>query len=71
MEISPIVAVAVDEDENGEWSKTQAALSSAVITGAATCVESLHVYAILRASLSSSMISSQLKFVQIQNKVFV
>ena len=51
MEISPNVAVAVDEDENGEWSKTQAALSSAVITGgAATCVESLHVYAILRAA---------------------
>ena len=50
MKISPIVAVAVDEDENGEWSKTQAALSSAVITGAATCVESLHVYAILRAA---------------------
>ena len=48
MEISPIVAV--DEDENGEWRKTQAALSSAVITGAATCVESLPMYAILRAA---------------------
>ena len=46
-----MVAVAVDEDENGEWRKTQAALSSAVITGGpATCVESLPMYAILRAA---------------------